>query len=520
MCGYGHALTFKDLDDSDIASVQEFIRNKTLSIISKDLNESIGEHEECDVLLTDDLLEEYFGSLYKRNTNQFEFRTGDIKLIKQIKIYVEKTIAKDGMKAFISKRQQSKRKAINKSLNNKQQKIDDLTSVQGTFDPDTISALTSDLFTKIIECCKSYNVNEFVDLENVDPSIVSVSVNKGQIYGHVCCVICQSDVNKKNQKPKKISYHSRDRSQYWVTSNFTTHLKIAHKLRQTDTQHNEENIPTASEIATKDVGENAIAPNDAPAIIANEYDNTNDASVIITNDEALVKPNLSTDQLYEQFSHQITTMTATLYTTTPKENMQIKLAENDFRTVNVSIVPADGNCLFTSLAHQLFGYRIGSKEMTRACKKLRADVVDHIKKNYASFEHEIKGRVFENIEKTEHLAEGSELEIQIDIEKETAFFINHLLPRNKYWGGSETLKAVSNLYDVNIILFNENDLCYIIHSFGKSHKKTIGVAFRAFNQPAEEQYCQKNHYDSVVDMASSDIYALVESLTTQNNSTA
>lgn len=146
LCGYGNALTFKDLDDSDIAAVQEFIRNKTLNFISKDLHESIGEHEECDVLLTEDLLEEYFGPLYKNSTDQFEFRSGDIKLIKQIKKFVEKTITEKGMKAFISKRQPAKRKATEISTNCKQPNIEETACAQNTPDSDTISALTSNLF--------------------------------------------------------------------------------------------------------------------------------------------------------------------------------------------------------------------------------------------------------------------------------------------------------------------------------------------------------------------------------------
>lgn len=535
MCGYGNALTFQDVDDSDITAVQDFIRNKALGFLANKIDESFPDDaRESDLLIEDDLLEEYFGPLFKQKTDEFEFRSGDIKLIKQIKKYVKNKIDKNGMKVFVPKPRRPKRKVTNVSQNPTPPDI---------FDSDTmLTTLKTSLFTKIMASYQMYNVNELVDLQNVDPDTVSVSIETGQIFGHVYCVLCQNDITKKNQKPIRISHHSEDRSEYWIPSNFITHLRRKHKLVKTSTGNSTPTdilndietldpianaskaekfvknelvaddlftAPMLNAIKTENISEDGIPPAEVAVTLKAEVVDENE-SVFITNEEALSEINISADQLYQQFSSQITTMTHALYSRAKQDEMKIKLYGSDFRTVKVLVTPRDGNCLFTSLAHQLFGLKISSKEMKAARNELRANVVKYIQSNYELFEHEIKGRVLDNFEDKDPNCD--DWDVSIDVEKEKIFFINQLLPQDKYWGGSETLKAVSDLHEVNIIIFNEGDICHIMNSFGKSYGKTIGVAFRLVQQES----VQRNHYDSVVDMASNDIIALAEYLTTNN----
>lgn len=496
MCGYANPLVFKEVDDSDILAVQEFIKNRTMNILSTDLHESIG--GECDVLVDEQKLDEFFGPIYKNDTNNFEFRAGDKKLIKQIVSYVKNAVdgngVNSGIKHFMPKRNPSKRKAP--ILKNKIEINNGEACEVDMIDADHSLELKTSLFKKIIDCCKLFKVNELVDLENVDPNIVSVSMKNGQIYGDVHCIVCQNNTSNERQKTKRVSFHSGTNSSYWIPSNFITHLKKTHKLEQISAECSE--------------------PKKVKVEVVDETTNENiNESLIITKVELpynTSKINVSADELYEQISQQITAMTQRVFTCDLNEcEMKIKLSENDSRVINIVEVPGDGNCLFTSLVHQLFGLEFGTKEMKVTRDQLRADVVDYINKNFELFEHEIKGRILDNIE-DKKLDKNSDSKMPVDIQTESKFFVNQLLSRNRFWGGSETLKAVSGLHKVNIIIFNEDDICQIIHSFGNVYDKTIGVAFRI--GMIGENAVRRNHYDSVSDIKSNDIYALVEYLTT------
>lgn len=208
-------------------------------------------------------------------------------------------------------------------------------------------------------------------------------------------------------------------------------------------------------------------------------------------------------------SNQITCMSKKIFFTELQTSMDIKLKnkQSEVKTIQVVSAPGDGNCLFTSLAHQLTDYKMNSDELKIARDELRAEVVKYIQENRDLFEFEIKGRVYENLEQQKLNCND------VNFEKECTFFLYQLLPRNKYWGGSETLKAVALLREVNIILFNENGPYYIINPYEKKFKKTICVAFRlANNIHTIEGTILRNHYDSVTDIPSNVIYSIAQTL--------
>lgn len=134
---------------------------------------------------------------------------------------------------------------------------------------------------------------------------------------------------------------------------------------------------------------------------------------------------------------------------------------------------------------------------------MRAEVVSHIKQNTKLYEHAIKGRVYDNIENRKMNGELSDSD-SIDMEREIEFFVNRLLPVNRYWGGSESLNAVSDLYNVNILVFLENGSFNLITTAEMACERTIAVAFRLDNLDG----INRNHYDSVTDILSDDIFAL------------
>lgn len=184
--------------------------------------------------------------------------------------------------------------------------------------------------------------------------------------------------------------------------------------------------------------------------------------------------------------------------------MVIKL-QNEVNSIQVVSAPEDGNCLFTSLVHQLSDHQMVSTDMKSARGQLRAEVVKYIQENRDLFEFEIKGRVYDNLERQTSPKE-------INLETECTFFVNQLLPRNKYWGGSETLKAVSIMQEVNIVVFHEDGPCTIINPFGKIFEKTTCVRLANSSSNSTKETILRNHYDSVTDIESDVIYSIAQSL--------
>lgn len=110
-------------------------------------------------------------------------------------------------------------------------------------------------------------------------------------------------------------------------------------------------------------------------------------------------------------------------------------------SVKVVIAPGDGNCMLQSSAHQMLHLKMNSQKSKSEYKKMRAAVVAHIKQNYGSFVHEIKGHVYDI--RDEQKENGVADDLNFDIDKECLFFLNTLLPKNRCWTGAETLKALS-----------------------------------------------------------------------------
>lgn len=177
-------------------------------------------------------------------------------------------------------------------------------------------------------------------------------------------------------------------------------------------------------------------------------------------------------------------------------------------SIKVATTKADGSCLFSALAHQLFHEKLYSKQHNDSVKKLREDVVTYIKENRGLFEHEIKGRLYES----------KSFKRNENFETQCNFFLNFCLSNSRFWGGSESIKAISQLYKVNIIIFNENGSCYIANKFDPTYEKLVAIAFRLAAPHVEnkkkniERNPRRNHYDSVCKIEITDIYVCTKDL--------
>lgn len=490
---FSNALVFKDMDDTDIKNIETWIRTKTLNKLKEEFNNSINQNNsDCEPLIDDGKMREYFGEAYANDPENFEFLPGDIKLIKYLVAHVKNLVdgkgKNKGLKLFQPKNAPSV--SISKRMpitQNQQQPTEE--SPNEEIEDQILVVLKSTLFGKIMECMQLYKVNELVDLENVNESIVTIHRNGTQIYGEVYCVLCQSVPETKDTQPKRVSYSSTKNSKFWVTSNFVTHLKRYHKLSAPSTAPKKTsksvNGKKKSELSTTD--------------FMVSQDDIQNASVIIIETQ---QPNGEhyADDWYQQISRQITLMSQSVLANGDNQtNVNVKLNDTDAIKIKVVRSPSDGNCLFRSLAHQLYAHGMNTEQLNKECTDLRATVVEHIRQNAKSFEHEIKGRVYDNIDNR------CQSTADIDIVAECSFFTSGLLSRDKYWGGAETLKAVSEIYGVNIIVFYEEEKYQVV---SKNFDKTICVAFRL--RASSKSSVIRNHYDSVTDIDANDIYTLTQ----------
>lgn len=505
--GYGNALSFKNLKDEDIHYIEQKVKQNGISI-EKELNNSADMN--CEV--SNEHMIEIFGKKYADIPSKFCFERGEILLIKELVAHVKHIVDSNGensglfrfkykQKAEKKSKKSQHRKLCSESSNNHD--IQDVEpSINSNIDENRLTLLRLDLFKKACDYLKQCAADQCINIEMLDMSIIDIKQNDGQIFGTIICAICQGQ-NAKSQKPKSVYYNETPTRSNWVLSNFQKHLKCKHGLNPT--QHIKKCI-TRSRKIPKNNGVNLLSEgleNDYNAIHQSEY-------VIEEEIEVISQPlneaiSLNNNWLYTQLGNQITNMiTASLSNGDDQDQMYFLIDEQNIH-LTVAKIAADHNCMFGALAHQLYQHPTSSTAHRNATKTLRAEVVEYIlePENFPSFKYALQNRIYETKKK-------NEIE---NMENECKFFVRYVLSRENQeasWGCFETIKAVSDKYRVNIITFNENGTCILQHNINENFEKTIAIAYRmGVNERGEEI---RNHYDSVCEISSDDMYTVADFL--------
>lgn len=217
-----------------------------------------------------------------------------------------------------------------------------------------------------------------------------------------------------------------------------------------------------------------------------------------TNHVALLQKSLSL-----QISNQIGAMLKKefLYGMKNHESVVISI-KGQCANVKVARTKGDGHCLYRALAHQLFREEMHSLQQDQTVTKLRRDVIAYIRENAQKFEYELKNIAFDRKENDENF----------NLNDECAKVLKDHFSNEFFWGGQETIKAVALIHNVNIIILNEEESCYMGNGFSFENDRSIIVAYRLAEDNSEQK---RNHYDSVVDIDSNLIVGggLVEALT-------
>ena len=142
----------------------------------------------------------------------------------------------------------------------------------------------------------------------------------------------------------------------------------------------------------------------------------------------------------------------------PSPRLQSVRLQHDSQMV--AVMPGDGDCLFSALLHQLWGVLPGAPGHQQRVRELRGQVVRHIRRQLELDDVErfndwtvtIQNSILRDMPHIlPAVVDGEEQDLDLLQEQ----FLT-LLEDGSAWGGSETLRAVAEMLDVNITLDYEH----------------------------------------------------------------
>lgn len=150
---------------------------------------------------------------------------------------------------------------------------------------------------------------------------------------------------------------------------------------------------------------------------------------------------------------------------------------------------ANGDCFFLSIAYQLYNVKADSKEHHERALELRKSVVTYIKdaNNFTNFLHDLKNRA-----KYGKNTEDSK------ITESCLNFLDVHLSKSGTFAGMESLKAISQIENVNLVVINEDGTAYLPNHFNPEAKKSLLLLFGSSNGKSCKNNSERLHYDSVV----------------------
>lgn len=225
-----------------------------------------------------------------------------------------------------------------------------------------------------------------------------------------------------------------------------------------------------------------------------------DLDIEMANSVVVTLPDNEKSIFFEQMSLQnLRMMRAALENEEHKKVMVLK-CNGRFDTIDVLEIDPDGNCLYGACVHQIHATKLGTTKHYEMVAALRKDVVDHILKNFHRYVRVLKYRVEEEAEiKTGQKPKNVN-------ENQCKLFVDKYLSRAGNWAGAESLMAISEIYQTNIIGFNENDKFYFATGYNASYNRFIFIAYRMNSN--SEYY----HYNSVCGINAELMYKCVDNL--------
>lgn len=485
----------KNINDGRLEIVEKCVSDDGPAIVERKLNDPNHVHFTKDKILVD-----IYGDTYSSAPEKFCFRDGDKMLIKELVEHVRKIVDGNGVNTglhfFKIKVKKPHKHRLPKVSSKNIQPMDDKFKIESDDIENTnnTSEMKLDLLHKVKMCWINHGADELADIGHLDDKIIHVTIENGKTYGNITCVICRDTKKKKKNDKCRVSFCSI--KNYWIMSNFAKHLHDYHRLKLIRKKQNKSIVKSKS-------------PNDADdddsLYIIEEVEVKMDHATLEKPSE--ICSNEDKISLLSQFANQISKMIGVALLNDEQQEQMHFFHDKDIAELTVSKIPGDGNCLIASIAHQIFGMPINSEEHEAATFKLRQDIVKHIldSNNFDVFKYTLQDRVYEMKSKAEI----------VDMVEESKHFVQNVLSMNGYWGGHECVVAAQRIFSVNIITFDEDGTYYIGDDGKTIYNKTIAVAYRTCGTNGNQ--IMRNHYDSVTDISSENIFKTISSIEKRMN---
>lgn len=423
----------------------------------------------------------FFGS-YALSTDKFRFELGETKTllstVRYVKSIVDKEKENNGLEHFaeffkLSRPQSYERNLIptvfGKVFGSLQEKRQgELVERSGN--------QQKELFGKASLMFTNFKTEEIGPKREFTLEMVSVTVDGERVNGKVTCTYC--DVT--NVSAEVCVYLKPPNC--WVTANLKSHLARHHtKIQKT--------LRKTIQLQIEPVNETNGC--------ANRSDNTmlNELGLEEQNvpDTAQIYKSIS-DPLYAQLSAQCIRMANSTIRNGDEVLTNIfgmsSASSAESRGIKCCRVAGFGDCFFLAVAHQLNSIKIASDQHVQKASVLRENVVSYVKekKNFPNFVHDLKNRI-----RYDKSAKSTV------IEKACLDFLDDKLSATGCLAGMESIKAISEMKKVNIVVLNDDGSCNLPNHFNFEYDKAILILFSSASGNSNSNV-DRNHYDSVVGM--------------------
>lgn len=487
LCNLDSAACFETVDENDIKGVRNFICDQLYNILQE-------KSKENNLNYDSKYNSEFFG-LFSSSHEKFEFSIGDIKKLNVIIKHVQKIVQSEGDYSHFDVANRN----VKHLIKSWQKML--IQTPAGLFFGDDVAVSVQKLpsvdeIKSVLIARAKDHFNSYQTLkQRHEFSEASVNVTKGsdgKFKGEINCIFCE-------HHPVAVSYLENGKSVGWSLSNLFRHFRTAHlesgnlKRKTYQTQDKDEmeiEIPKNESIAIIECSRHTVSLKIEPQFSSTDNDIDTAINTVVRKDLEEIE-----DILYLQGSTQIIKMKNAC--TSHNEvifNFGFNKKLNQKGLVKCCrISGAEGNCLFASIAHQLFQMKVNSSKHEEYTLKLREEAVSHINQNLPRFMYLLKGRFYEDNDKyvggrkkREKRSEEEQKQHEEQIAVKCKYFLENDLAGG-VWGGTESIVALSEVYSVNILMINDNGTCNMNRKFDTKLNQTIILAFSNLN-----------HYDSVV----------------------
>lgn len=465
----------------------------------------------------------YFFGIYETDPTKFEFKDGDVNLILEVVDYVKQQLNDVGIGYFKTniRRKVSFQNVCQLSLGKffarkeTGQVVVSNSGVRSMNEEQMKERLFNDKLKPLIESLPE-TVEQF---HGVSPDIIKI-VNEGNtIFADILCVFCPNDAPD-NSHRIQCNPSQRNNICYWNPSNYKKHIKWHNKknTEEADVDLNEINAENDDErderppakkakgVVDKNKKQKEIKKEFPAKVIKNATKGACKGSDFDSN-QTIDSSNLLLDQMSKQ---NLFNMKNTLENGEKHEMMSFTL-NSDVRSVKIGRIMPNGSCFFGTVAHQIYGCKINSDEHKQKTADLRAEAVNYIKLNFERFQFDLQSRVYDVSERTKEQIKKEELE------KECRFYMNFCLPKETCHAGSESIRAISQLKEMNIITIGEQGESHLAVDFNDSYTRSIFLAHRLAASVSTDSNTNihnsdRDHYDSVFEINTDILYTMAEHL--------